>query len=213
MEYSPLYKMTSHALIFTAESMAILKATEIIVHNNFSEAYIFSDSLSVIQAISQPSLMGVCNEVVLLIRRNLFEAQAKGIQTEIIWIPAHKGIEGNETVDSLAKVAIRHGINFEDGIPYRDCYRKIKENAKFRFSAFLERWKLIKENVYFRRFYENLNKTWFNDYKNFSRRVITTVNRIRSNHHNLKAFLAKINIVNSTSCSCGYHSENIDHVL
>ena len=45
------------------------------------------------------------------------------------------------------------------------------------------------------------------------RYYVTLVNRLRSNHYNLNASLARKSYIESERCECGYEIENIDHVV
>jgi hypothetical protein len=70
---------------------------------------IFSDSRSVTTAISSSR-----------ITVQLEETQTAGKQGRIHWIPAHRGITGNEKADELAKRSIRPGRDSQIPIPAED---------------------------------------------------------------------------------------------
>ncbi len=38
----------------------------------------------------------------------LFRIRQLGIMVYFLWLPAHTGVEGNEEVDCLAKMALKH---------------------------------------------------------------------------------------------------------
>lgn len=48
---------------------------------------------------------------------------------------------------------------------------------------------------------------------NEERRFITFINRIRANHYNLNASLARKEYVTNEKCDCDYEREDIDHVI
>lgn len=100
--------------VHTAELVAVHLATKIIeatvsdtgqqpqsVDNVFT---IISDSQSAIKSISNPSSRPG-QHVVRLILKQVEHLRAQGIQVQLMWTPAHAGVEGNEIADQLAKQA------------------------------------------------------------------------------------------------------------
>lgn len=65
---------------------------------------------------------------------------------------------------------------------------------------------------YFKHFYNGGRKLWY-IYKNLPRATVMTINGIRSGHYNFNSSLAKISIINDPCSTCGYKSQDIDHVL
>ena len=61
-------------------------------------------------------------------------------------------------------------------------------------------------------YHNNKSKPWFSQ-TNLPREIVTMINRGRSNHYNLAASLAKIHIMDSSRCECGYETEDLNHVL
>ncbi|GFO04504.1 ribonuclease hi [Plakobranchus ocellatus] len=97
-------RLRGGASVFSAELEGIaLALTEIKkltkYHKNF---VIYSDSLSALQAIQSK------NFKVIDIRRlyNLIQKFPPYVHISFVWIPAHVGIQGNENVDKLVKVAV-----------------------------------------------------------------------------------------------------------
>jgi ribonuclease HI len=71
-------------------------------------------------AISSSKDFGKRSPLISRIREQLEERQAAGKQVRIHWIPAHRGIIGNEKADGLAKHSIRHGRDSRIRIPAED---------------------------------------------------------------------------------------------
>ena len=66
--------------------------------------------------------------------------------------------------------------------------------------------------AYFQNFHNTFKKPWFHNLK-IKRELITLVNRCRSGHYNLNAFLFKIKVVDSPQCDCAFPIQDSNHVL
>nr|XP_042901039.1 uncharacterized protein LOC122269890 [Parasteatoda tepidariorum] len=83
--------------IFIAELLAIKSALQWLQNNNITEATIYSDSLSSLQALADPQpTSDIIETTKLLWRQNI----------KLNWVKAHVGIQGNEEADEAAKMAI-----------------------------------------------------------------------------------------------------------
>ena len=103
------FKCNSNLSIFTTEFIAIEHAINWITENNIPDSIIFTDSLSSVQAL----LVGKSrirpdkiNQILTL----LDSAKSKGNVIQIVWIPSHVGIAGNEMADFTAKNAMINGV-------------------------------------------------------------------------------------------------------
>ena len=129
-----LYKLHPKASIFTAEAFAIFKTIEFINENNLPVTYIMSDSFSVIEATS--SLKYKYSSSFIYDIRNLL-LHSNSI-VHFVWIPSHRGITGNETVDNLAKTAAKQGLSTNISLPFSDFNEQINNNMKKRHFNYLE---------------------------------------------------------------------------
>jgi len=86
-----------HCTNYRAEVEAILQATSSIEESceNCSNVVIFTDALSVLQALGNSKLPSMSRALDQLSRNKVVSLQ---------WIPAHCGVPGNETADRLAKL-------------------------------------------------------------------------------------------------------------
>lgn len=95
------YSLGSLATIFQAELYAILKAAEHLKEANTSgrSIKIYSDSQAVIKALSSPQLY---SSLVIECIQNL-NMLGQHNSLEIMWVPGHSDIVGNDKADELAK--------------------------------------------------------------------------------------------------------------
>ena len=97
------YRLRDGCSIFTAEVEAINKALTYVNVPSRKSFVIFSDSLSVLQAIeSQESKNPLLNRVLQTCQKIL----SNGKFITFCWIPSHRDITGNEDVDRAAKDAL-----------------------------------------------------------------------------------------------------------
>lgn len=89
------YRISCFAFIFSGESLAVLRCVKFILNSGISRASIFTDSLSVIGALSGSGYSaGKLNSFIFNIKGKLHQANRKGLII-LIWLPAHTGIFGN----------------------------------------------------------------------------------------------------------------------
>ena len=97
------YRLRDGCSIFTAEVEAINKALTYVNVSSRKSFVIFSDSMSVLQAIeSQESKNPLVNRVLQTCQEILSNSEF----ITICWIPSHRNINGNEHADRAAKDAL-----------------------------------------------------------------------------------------------------------
>ena len=97
------YRLRDGCSIFTAEVEAIDKALRYVKASSVERFVIFSDSMSVLQAIeSQESKNPLVNRVL----QTCQEILSNGKFITFCWIPSHRDITGNESADCAAKDAL-----------------------------------------------------------------------------------------------------------
>lgn len=127
-------------------------------------------------------------------------------------MPAHKGIWGNELADITAKsAALSETIDIAK-IPFTDLHERFKKECFKETQNSITAQGAHTGRTYFQLFYENKRSPWFN-FKNLDRFYIVSINRIRCDHYNLAASLARLNIIDSPTCACKNDVEDINHVL
>ncbi|XP_029178519.1 uncharacterized protein LOC114946237 [Nylanderia fulva] len=212
-QFTASFKLFDHASIFSAEAMAILKALKTINESELSSFIIFSDSMSVLKALSNRRKLRNQNHIIQEIKHLLSVNKKRNKDIELIWIPSHSNIEGNENADALAKNAAQEGPFLNQELPYSDIANVFKLKCKKENDCdVINRAQTQgKGAFYFEQYFAPNSKPWFFKTK-LSRRAIVSVNRIRCGHNSLKSSLARFNIINSDLCSCG-SPEDINHVF
>lgn len=180
--------------------MAILAALEIIEDRNWSRAVVFSDSRSVLNAIGAPYDHYHSSHLILKMKQrlyNLIKVEDKDIK--LIWIPGHADIEGNERADYLPRETIRDGRDTQYDILIPEFTNLWKSQMYEGLFDWVKKESRVRESLYCRQFLEEKRQIWFNKF-DLKRKVISTVNRLRSGHTSLSGSLHRFNIVESPMC-------------
>lgn len=173
----------------------------------------FSDSLSVLIAMSS-TVEGLNRAPIILnIKEKAWSLHKMGKEIEFWWIPAHRGIGPNERVDALAKEAADgNGRETDLLIPTSDFTALWKSYLNEDLHKWCAQEGLHKGKDYFQRYCEKNRKPWFSR-SNHTRGYITTVNRLRANHYSLAENLYRYKLVESPKCKCGGNEESINHIV
>lgn len=205
--------LNSHASVFTAECLALREALDIALQNPGNNFFIFSDSLSALQALENPKIDIKTTEYILDIKQKYNELiKNQSTTIKLFWIPSHKGIEGNEKADSLAKEATTLQTTSHLPIPFADFYESFKNTAKQNCCARISEQGLTKGKYYFEHYFTNKPKPWYAD-KQLPREFITWVNRCRADHYHLASSLTRKNFILDPRCKCGFENEDLNHVI
>lgn len=87
--------------VFLAEIYAILECASICLRRNYrlAKICIFSDSQAALNALKSPT----CQSKLVWECRKLLKQLASKNQVHLYWVPGHRGIDGNEKADLLAR--------------------------------------------------------------------------------------------------------------
>jgi ribonuclease HI len=206
-------KLPKECSIFTAECAALKEALILSNIHNFNKIVIFSDSLSLVQLLSSPLSAFHSNALVLEVKHLLYSRGRAGGEADIVWIPSHSGIQGNEEVDELARSAITTGETPEDfTVPASDFKIQLALESRNKWKQWWDRESCVRGSAYRGVQSEIPSRPWFHG-TGLSRSDISHLCRMRFNHHRLNSHLFRINVVDTPYCECGLDLETLDHVF
>lgn len=210
-EFQKLIKLPDFVSVYTAELVAIGEAVKYIKNLNIRRAIVYTDCKSCVEKLISINKKNLFEEAIYTeIRSELENIKLIGNEIKITWIRGHNGIEGNEKVDKLAKIATKQGEKM-DIMLKSDVENISKRNVE-------EEWQKIWDDTVKGKTYKTIEnkirkKTWFKSLKNEDRKFVTTLSRIRLNHGNFPSHLYKIGIRSSAICECGEEDGNIEHII
>ena len=216
--FTQAFKVPDESSIFTAESLAIKFTLKKIIDNYKTNEYhnkeirIFTDSKSVIDSLCKPKGLTYESPIIVQLRCLLCKIKNLQIKVKLYWIPAHVGIHGNEKADESAKEAATKGILANIAIPFSDLIPIYKKMCEVKNRAKAKEISSQKGAFYYVNFFSLSKVPWFIKY-NVPRRVITTINRIRSGHTSLNSDLFRYKIVDSDLCKCGKVPDTVEHIF
>ncbi|GFV71171.1 RNase H domain-containing protein [Trichonephila clavipes] len=132
------YLLDPSCSVFTAEAVAIYRALQAIDPNMPHEYCIYTDSMSVLEAIENYN--DRCHPVVCNILDITSRLYSKGFDIVFCWLPSHVGIIGNEQADSAARSATTY---MPLAVPLSDIKRVILHHI---FKICQESWSLQLDN-------------------------------------------------------------------
>ncbi|XP_043257650.1 uncharacterized protein LOC122400322 [Colletes gigas] len=194
--------------IFTAEAYAILETLKHASINNLKNVAIFSDSMSVMKAL-ETSNSNNSHEIITKIQEAYTELD-KNYNTDIniIWIPSHQGIPGNEEADAAAKEAtILSPTETTVPIPYQDLINHMKKTTKEEWNRMWTTTKRTKIHDIIQNFYEPIPTC------NLNRKEKSILSRLRSGHTKI-THEHLIRKTDQPYCShCPTETLTVDHIL
>lgn len=205
-----------HASIYTAECIALYQAFNYALDYRSNNILIFCDSLSVLQSLQSTRNDIKINPYIYEIKKKFIEFSLGNhykTSIEVIWVPAHCGLQGNEIADTAAKSMTASVTLDIPKIPYTDYIEVFKKNAHMNTEKYIKNLSLIKGKTYFRHYFTSSTKPWFAKTLHLKRDCIVSISRFRADHYSLAASLHRVNIVNDPLCKCGSYSETLNHVI
>lgn len=206
-------RLQEPASVFTAELTAINIATEFVKGEPPGNYIIATDSMSSIEILTSRKIAAQTPNIIHQVLSNLYDLQCNGHYITLLWIPAHRGIPGNEQADTIAKLAATTGPLSEDPVLWQDCIPHFR-------ALINQQWQDIWASDDLGRYYFSINprvsrRPWYETFDdNLDRPCIRIANRLAANHYCLNHHLNRVNITESPMCQhCNANYESADHVL
>jgi ribonuclease HI len=203
--------LPKNSSVYTAECVALREALSIACTLSIPKTVVFTDSLSLVQKLQGNSKHDPHDDLFWKIKNLLYELSLSNCAVDIVWIPSHMGISGNESVDRLAKDACVTGLAPQGFIPpvtefIINCENIIRQK-------WFEEWQASCKGKRYKNIQCDIPRIpWFQG-KKLSKQDISQLCRMRIGHCLVAAHLYRIKVVESPSCTCGAEEETIDHVF
>ena len=193
-----------------AISEAISEATAKIpaIGWNLDQCHVLSDCQKALRMIERPQWKK--SNPLKEIFQKLAEAEERGFTFIFRWVPAHKGVHGNERAHALAQSATAPGSEPEDhAMVLRHAIKQGRSHPETRRKAFL-----AKQTG---RFAKELDKALPSRhtrklYDRLSRDQAALLVQVRSGYCRLNSYLHKIAKAESSDCECGT-TESVHHFI
>ncbi|XP_030767314.1 ribonuclease H1-like [Sitophilus oryzae] len=112
--------------ICTAEIQAIRYALTTL-SENAKKSLIVSDSKSALQSIVRSGICYWNSKTVLETKKELEILEQRNILVQLIWVPSHSGIRGNEEADRLALKGRNVNNRIDERVHCTEIFKKIKD--------------------------------------------------------------------------------------
>lgn len=205
-------KMPPETSVFSGECMGLLKAIEYIILARLQNTVIFTDSMSALQSLSRYPFAASRIELIFEIRALLLTCVQRKFNVKFAWIPSHCGIRGNEKADILANGAVDCG----DMVPYNNCSNDLLALPRvYLQESWSELWEETSKlkGKYYHSIQPNIPaKPWYSKIK-LSKTMTSCIIRMRLGHVTSRSHLARFNIIDDPSCSCGYEEQDLNHIF
>ena len=211
-----------HYNVFAAEVYALSMAAKAITEcsDQKTRTYrIFTDSQAAIKAINNPqrqsgqSIIKECLDYI-----DKATTKYPKLQVEVVWIPGHEEIDGNERADKEAKeAALTPPMRYRDKLkhwPLKSSQNQIiRSNAK---TLWKNEWNdgtgtAINLRRITRRRKVTSGPKLYDGITN--RNTAAMLAQLRTNHCGLNKYLHRFGHRHSPYCDCGYGKETVEHFL
>ncbi|XP_057337661.1 uncharacterized protein LOC130675812 [Microplitis mediator] len=161
--------------IFSCEAQAVLHALELIdTREDNTSSTVYSDSMSCLSAIDNQFST---NPIIQNIQHMLQQLVSNNKTVNLMWIPAHQGIQGNELADHSAKTATSNERQLATRITLSEGYKYIHESVKQYWNS---KWLQAPRS----KLHDVRNNIW-ETAPTFKRSEQCVINRIRIGHTRL----------------------------
>lgn len=195
-----------------AELIAISEALSYLEDTSQDKIVILTDSKSSLQhlALCTSTLRGT--PIAYTILDQLSKLQTRHFKIVLQWIPSHTGLEGNETVDALAKQAISDGEIYSYRPFYANFISVIKEECYNCWKEYFDK-RSVEKGIWYRTIQPHpLKVPWFEKAVTNRPETVTAL-RLRSGHIPGNKFSYLMKKSSSPNCSSCNKLDDVQHIL
>ena len=212
--YSELWNIGDNSIVYNGELEAVTKALEYAceIAKEGDHFNIFTDNQAGILRLKTPSdNPGQSQQIRSIIATNTISR--KGATVDLVWVPGHTEIAGNEEADRLAKLATE---SIDCLLSYKTSFAflgiRINQLKKEEIYSILESEKKSKSP-------ESYSNTFLWKISNkinlplgTKRELASSFFQLKLGHGYLKSYLHRLNILSDNKCKCGL-AETTKHLL
>ena len=205
------WKLPCIVTIFTAELYAIHEALLWAIQSPLQKFAVYTDSLSSVRLLMNSGAT-LRNTYRSLICTHFSTIKNQGKTLTIEWVPAHRGIPGNDTSDTAAKEA--HSLPFITipALPTQDIKHGITRALS---TAWTDYWIQQRNNSRAGHHLAQIKQTikewpWASIPTN--RKLETALSRLRIGHSGLNSHMYRMGMNHTPLCDCGA-PETVEHAL
>ncbi|XP_017890417.1 uncharacterized protein LOC108631187 [Ceratina calcarata] len=190
-----------HTTVYQAEAIAITRCAEEMIENETKNEsiVIFTDSESTVKTMEKSSFKSI---VALECYHRLTKLAKQNKNVVLCWCPGHRGIEGNEKADQLAKEAVelkRTGTESWTPISYA---RFKAELRSFTLSRLRERWSETTTCRQSRQMIKQIDTTRAKEILKMHRSDTRILTYILTGHAPLNYHLFRMGVKTNGECDC-----------
>ncbi|XP_050519048.1 uncharacterized protein LOC126893140 [Diabrotica virgifera virgifera] len=207
-------KLNPMTSIFSAKTIAIIKACQYADNHDIKKINIMSDSLSVLKSFSSQLDANSVSSNSFRVELKILISELTIRQFNIIftWVKAHIGLQNNEKVDELAKDGSLNGEEISNDIGLQDCISISKYNLK---NSWKLRWKqyCVNHPTSYTLLHPEIPTQYWHKNQDLSRYDIVTINRLKFGHACFPSHLFKIDLIDSDLCEICNIPSDLNHIF